>query len=321
MPGQYQNPVHKEYFADPFVWKHDGEYYAVGGGISEGEPRVFSVLQSDDLVDWRKQGRALAALAPEYGTAYWAPEIAFCGTQFWMYYSVGFGDKWHHLRVAVSAAPGGPYVDTGTRLTDPFTCPFAIDPSPFQDEDGTWYLFYARDFLHSNDGARPGTGIVVDRLIAPKKLAGETRCVARPQYDWQRFMKNRVMYGAVFDWHTMEGPCVRKRNGRYWCLYSGGRWENNTYGLDYVVGDNVLGPYVPCGDDSAGPRLSRTIPGKVIGPGHKSIVIGPGSSTEYLVYHAWDVGMSSRKMCIDPIDWTPEGPKTPGPTHTPQPLR
>ena len=118
------------------------------------EPRtstVFPVLESPDLLNWVPRGGALKRLDPAYGSEYWAPEIAFIDGNFWMYYSLGFGDKGHHLRVRLSVDVGGPYIDTGTPLTNPFSCPFAIDPSPFQDDDGSWYLFYARDFLDSND--------------------------------------------------------------------------------------------------------------------------------------------------------------------------
>ena len=129
------------------------------------------------------------------------------------------------------------------RVTDPFRPPFAIDASPFQDDDGKWYLFYARDFLDASNGARVGTGVVADRLIDMTRLAGEERVVVRARHDWQRFMSNRIMYGGVYDWHTIEGPCVLKRNGRYYCLFSAGRWENDTYGVDFAVADHVLGPY------------------------------------------------------------------------------
>ncbi len=311
---RFRNPVYDGYFADPFVWKCGTTYYAIGTGETEAEeersetpPAAFPVLESIDLAHWTRNGRALRKLDVDYGTTYWAPEVALIDEKFWMYYSIGFGDQRHHLRVAVSDHPGGPYIDTGTLLTDPFTCPFAIDPSPFQDDDGTWYLFYARDFLDVDDRARAGTGVVVDKLLNATKLGGEPRLVIRAHQDWQRFQRNRIIYGAVYDWHTIEGPCVRKRHNRYWCLFSGGCWKNDSYGVDYAVADHVLGPY-NAGDNSNGPRLLRTIPGRLIGPGHNSIFSGPDRNLDYIAYHAWDAGRRKRLMCIDPIAWTPEGP-------------
>jgi GH43 family beta-xylosidase len=197
----------------------------------------------------------------------------------------------------------------GVRMTHPFYCPFAIDASPFQDEDGQWYLFYARDAL---DGDRVGTVIVVDRMRNMTELAGQERIVVRAKHDWQRFMSNRVMYGGTYDWHTIEGPCVRKRNGRYYCLFSAGRWENETYGVDFTVADSVIGPY-HCDSKESGARLLRTLPGKVLGPGHNSMIEGPDGS-DYIVYHAWDPKMIARRMCLDRIDWTAEGPECAGPS-------
>lgn len=310
-----QNPVYRGYLSDPFVWKENRIYYAFGGAapnewcdvLETNGPRAFPVLQSLDLMHWVPQKRALKILDPAYGCNYWAPEIAFIEGTFYMYYSLGFGDKGHHLRVATSLRAQGPYTDSGALLTDPYHCPFAIDPSPFQDDDGSWYLFYARDFIDLNDGSRIGTGIVVDRLITPTKLAGDPAVILRARHDWQRFANDRIIYGAVYDWHTLEGPCVRKRNNRYWCLYSAGRWEDNTYGIDYAFADHVLGPYVT-GDNSQGPRVLHTVPGKLIGPGHNSLVWGPDDMTEYIVYHAWDARMSKRQMRISPIEWTSHGP-------------
>jgi beta-xylosidase len=314
-------PVYPSYFADPFVWSHKGVYFAVGTGALEahaqadrasealtvaGTPGVFTLLRSTDFRAWSPIGCALEKLDPEFGDAYWAPEVAFAGGKFWMYYSVGRGDKSHHLRVATSASPEGPYRDTGEPLTTAFTVPFAIDASPFQDDDGEWYLFYARDFLDNDGGARVGTGVVVDRLIGMTRLAGEPRTVVRGRFDWQRFLSNRIMYGSRYDWHTIEGPCVRKRLGRYWCLFSAGRWENESYGVDWAFAGSVNGRWQYDGNEN-GARLLRTVPGSLIGPGHNSIATGPDGN-DYIVYHAWDASMTARRMFIERLQWTENGP-------------
>src|SRR5207237_950902 len=101
-------PAYPGYFADPFVWRHDGAYYAVGTGAPEAAgvaPRdglVFPLLRSDDLVTWRRAGGALRRPAPELGDTFWAPEVAFHEGTFYLYYSVGREDKNHQLRVAAS---------------------------------------------------------------------------------------------------------------------------------------------------------------------------------------------------------------------------
>lgn len=334
-PQTYTNPVFPGYFADPFVWRSGNYWYAVGTGALEahsaagsavealtvsGKPGVFQLLRSADFLNWQPLGTALELLEPGYGNAYWAPEVAFAEGRFWLYYSVGFGDKGHHLRVAVSEEPEGPFRDTGHLLTNPFDCPFAIDASPFCDEDGQWYLFYARDYLDSSDNRKTGTGIAMDRLAGMSRLAGEEQTVVRARFPWQQFQKNRIIYGNRYDWHTVEGPCVRKRAGRYWCLFSSGRWEDETYGVDWAVADRIGGPWTFNGNGE-GPRLLRTLSGSVLGPGHACVATGPHGATDYLVYHAWDAKMTARRMFVDALAWSPEGPACGGPTITPTVLR
>ena len=332
---RWKNPVYPYYFADPFVWRHDGQYFAVGTGpISEspaageadfttylvgGREMAIPLLTSDDLVHWELQGGAL--LVPDFarGAVFWAPEVAHSNGRFYLYYSYAKAELSHELRVAISDNPAGPYEDAGPLLHQSDNCPFAIDAHAFQDDDGEWYLFYARDFLDTNDGYRAGTGLVVDRLVGMTKLDGKHKTVIRATQGWQRFKANREMYGAVYDWHTIEGPCVRKRNGLYHCFYSGGCYLEAGYGVDYAVAENIVGPYVDTGNEQ-GARVLATVPGKVIGPGHHSIVLGPDDRTEFLVYHAWDPAMTGRRMHIDPLEWTEDGPRSSGPSWEEQAL-
>lgn len=311
-PRTYTNPVYPHYFADPFVLRRGGDYYAYGtSGRPHESGRAFEVLHSRDLMHWTPLGGALEPLADENAREYWAPEVAYHDGQFYMYYSAGVGDRGHQLRVALAERPEGPFRDAGVILTpdDPFT----IDASPFQDEDGQWYLYYARDFL---DGDRVGTALAVDRLEGMTRLAGEPRTVLRASNDWQIFRQNREMYGAVYDWYTLEGPFVVKRDGRYYCFYSGGAWEEPNYGVSWAVADHPLGPWTEPQTD--GPGLLRSVPGQVIGPGHNSVVTGP-DGRDYLVYHAWDPEKTARRMCIDAIEWTPDGPRVDGPSFAPRP--
>ncbi len=321
----YTNPVYYGYFADPFVWVHGGRYYAVGTGEAEaaghtgGAGRVFPLLLSDNFADWRRADDALLRPDPALGSSFWAPEVAHLAGNFYLYYSVGHEDKNHQLRVAVSDRPDGPYRDTGAPLLDPRKHPFVIDPHPFRDDDGTWYLFYARDFLDTDGGARAGTALAADRLDGMARLAGEERVVLRAACDWQRFQAGRPMYGGVFDWHTLEGPCVRKHDGRYYCFFSGGRWETENYGVDYGIADRVIGPYA-YPPTLEGPRVLRSVPGRALGPGHNSVVLGPDGRTEYFAYHAWDVQMRARRLFLDRLVWSADGPRCAGPTWDAQPV-
>jgi beta-xylosidase len=324
----YANPVHPSYFADPCVWRCGADYFAVGTGPDEAAgsvasaavPTVFPLLRSRDLVHWVAAGRALVRPDPGFGDAFWAPEVATADGRWYLYYSVGHGDARHHLRVAVSDGPLGPYIDAAA-LTRADDVPFAIDPHPFRDVDGQWYLFHARDFLDARDDlgceVRCGTALVVSRLIDMTTLAGDATTVARARCDWQRYAADRTLYGRRYDWHTLEGPFVVRRGRRYHCLYSGGCWQADTYGVDFVTADAITGPWSDAGTE-LGPRVLRTVPGQVNGPGHCSVVTGPDGATPYLAYHAWDSAMTARRLCIDELRFVDDVPTTSGPSWWPR---
>ncbi len=60
-PKTYSNPVWHGYFADPFVLRHNGIYYAYGTGHGP-EPGgwQFPVLRSPDLAHWEYAGAGSA---------------------------------------------------------------------------------------------------------------------------------------------------------------------------------------------------------------------------------------------------------------------
>jgi beta-xylosidase len=306
---------------DPSVIRHGEYYYAFGttgaGRLRDG--RAFKVLRSADLVHWEERGGALAVPASDIRLNYWAPDVAVYQGRFYLYYSMGLpAQEKFELRVGVSDKPEGPYQDAGVKLADCENNRFTIDGYPFRDDDGQWYLFYARNFPTKEPGVHPGTALVVDRLVDMTRLAGECRVAVRARYDWTLYEASRRMdvYNDTFDWHTIEGPCVMKHGGRYYFFYSGANWKTDRYGVDYVVADRVMSPYSDQGDHA---RVLHGIPGQVRGPGHHSVVKAPDGRTDIFIYHAWDAAMKVRQMCIDRLEWTPAGPLC-VPTTTPQSL-
>ena len=109
----FSHPIYDRPFADPFVLKHNGRYYAYGTPASGGLP----VLRSADLVTWERAGDILGP--PEPGLAHWAPEVAYDNGRFFLYYSPGGREgEDHRLRVAGGTSPTGPF-DEGLGLLDP----------------------------------------------------------------------------------------------------------------------------------------------------------------------------------------------------------
>ena len=172
----YLNPVYPHSFPDPFVLKYLGRYYAYATGHAP-DGRIFEAITSTDLVNWETLGGAMDPL--ETGEPfYWAPEVTYYNGKFYLYYSVG-NEKFMTLRVAVSNRPDGGFADAGVKLTSQ---DFAIDAHVFRDDDGSWWMFYATDFL---EYSHVGTGTVVDRMLDMFTLAGDPRPVTRAKYDWQ----------------------------------------------------------------------------------------------------------------------------------------
>lgn len=288
------------YFADPFVmWTQNG-YVAIGTSPAEEagcQGRRFRVLTSSNLVDWEDRGGAL--VDPGLGDEYWAPEVLHADGAWLMYYSVGNGIHGHHIRVAKAATPMGPYEDLGLNLTEDER--FAIDPHPFVDEDGTTYLFFARDVL---EGDRVGTHLAVARLETPTRL-GPIVEVLRPYADWQLYQRGRHMYDGRYDWHTLEGPSVVRRGGRYWMTFSGGAWTGPGYQVSWAVADHPLGPWEPAEARGGSPILRTTE--DLIGPGHNSLVTGP-EGNDVIAFHAWNATRTRRELHLRRIQFLPTGP-------------
>lgn len=292
--------------ADPFVLRAGDGYYAIGTAFA-GMPcdrGVFPAYHSDDLERWEPAGFVELPAAGGEWAHYWAPEIVHSEGLYFLYFSLGTGAERFELRVATSTSPLGPYKMEPKPMLDPATCHFAIDSHPYLHSDGSWYLFYARDFL---DTERPGTSLVVSPLVDMVSVGAGAHVVARATSDWQLYEAGRSIYGGTYDWHTLEGPTAIEHGGKLYCFYSGGCWQNETYGVDYVTASHPMAIYSD-DNESGSPRVLKTVPGRVAGPGHNSLVQGPDGRT-YVVFHAWDSSRSARRLCIDLLEWTEQGPR------------
>ena len=308
--SKYLNPVYPYSFPDPFVLKFRGEYFAyctdyhANGG-------VFGILHSRDLVNWRVAGSAINP-PPFDAPCYWAPEVTYHNGKFYLYYSVG-NEKLMEIRVAVSDRPDGGFVDAGKKLT---TEEFAIDAHVFEDTNGERYLFYATDFL---EHTHIGTGTVVDKMQDFFTLEGHPRPVTRAKYDWQVYDPNRKEKGGV-RWHTVEGAFVLKRKGIYYEMFSGGNWQNITYGVSFAVTDDIKRDeeWTQFSDGEKVLPILRTVPDLIIGPGHNSAIRGVNNRELFCLYHRWTE--NGRVLSIDRMDFAGGGRMfILGATYTPQP--
>ena len=94
----------------------------------------------------------------------------------------------------------------------------------------------------------------------------------------------------------VEGPCMIKRDGLYYFLWSTGQWAGDDYAVLYGVSRSPLGPF-PCMG-----TVLETDEAIARSPGHNSYLYLPDSDSYYIVYHRReipDAGAHARRLCMD----------------------
>jgi beta-xylosidase len=94
-----------------------------------------------------------------------------------------------------------------------------------------------------------------------------------------------------------------KHDGTYYLMYSGTGADSPDYGIGYATAKSPMGPFTKF---SGNPIAARG--GKVLGPGHHSVVEGPDRKL-WMVYHQkWDDGRNFRRfLALDPIAFDVDG--------------
>jgi GH43 family beta-xylosidase len=308
----FRNPVinanQGEDHGDPFVLKVGDTYYLYHTGRS-----AISLYTSQDLVHWTFEGPVLeASTDPDHWAQVdlWAPEV-FCQDGVYYLYVAGTrfqadgraDDRVRRQGIARAESPRGPFRWDPAPLTDEWS----IDGHPFRDEDGSLWLFYniRTEATRFWDGTT-GCGNVVDRLLAPDRLEGRQVPVAFPNKRWEGSKEGT--------WYWNEGPCVLKRRGVYYQMYSGGFFADDTYGVGFATAPAPRGPWTKY----PGNPILRTGRG-IRGPGHHCVVKGPDGVTPYVAYHGYIPGEKGRKVHIDRLYWAGDRLVVAGPTDGEQP--
>jgi GH43 family beta-xylosidase len=283
--------------ADPFVLAADGWYYLYHTGHDVGVP----VYRSPDLVSWSGPSLALAPdpRIPWAACDFWAPEVVFRDGRFYMYVAVTSrlpdgspDDDERRLAVAHADTPMGPFELSDRPLIED---EWAIDAHPFQDADGSWWMFYnvRNDETRFADGTI-GCGNAVSRLIAPERIADDRRIILVPTESWEG--------NGDGSWYWNEGAFVVRRGATLLQTYSGGWFADGTYAIGTATADHPDGPWRKNPDN---PLLVSS--DQVVGPGHDCIVTGPDGFTDFLVYHAHADGEACRSAFIAEMHWVGEG--------------
>jgi GH43 family beta-xylosidase len=297
--GLYANPVMPVGCADPGVVR-DGDSYVMTC-TSGGAPDAFPLYRSSDLVDWSPAGHVLPAAArPAWATGdFWAPEIHRIGTQWVAYFSARHTNGRFAIGAATAASPTGPYLAAQAPIViDPDVG--LIDASAFV-ANGTAYLMWKED---GNAQGQPTP-------IRAAALGTDGLSITGP-------IATLVTNDRAWEDNLVEAPFVVARDGMFYLFYSGNAYYDGRYAVGVARASQPLGPY------EKRPDPILVTGGPWVGPGHCSVVGGPGGD-DVMVYHAWREGMvngpgDERYPLVDQIVWRDGWPVVPAsPSSTSRP--
>jgi GH43 family beta-xylosidase len=263
--------------ADPYIIEHNGKYYI----YTTGDDGLYGYSCDTLLGDWKFEGQIFTLDGRDH---FWAPSVIYLDGKFYMYFSFEYYEDvpdqgGHHqaMHVAVSDNPMGPFT-----LAGQIAHPFSID-SHIVKTDAGLFLFYSPNTF---EGERIGTHIVVQKMKDPYTLEGEPTVVLLASIDEEIFKRDRYKKGQ--HWHTLEGAFWFQEGDWQYLMYSGGRYEDETYFVGYAAAktteqDLTKVKFQKMPDANTYAPLLRSNDWEE-GTGHNSVIKVDGQY--YCVYHA-----------------------------------
>ena len=274
-----KNPIVPGWYADPEARTYGGQYwiYATRSYTEYSKQMNLDAFSSRDLVNWAKHESIIDLLDfPWVWRAVWAPTIIDKNGKYYLIFAsndIQSNQEAGGLEIAVSDSPAGIFRGyLGKPLIDRFiNGAQPIDAHLFKDDDGTIYLYYG-GWGHCN--------------------------IAKMNEDMSGFVPFET--GNDFIEITpkgyVEGPCMIKKDGYYYFMWSAGNWTNGTYCVQYGLSKSPIGPF-----ENKATILKRQPP-IADGPGHHSCLHLVNSDDWLIVYHRRIIGDTdpgSRMLCID----------------------
>jgi beta-xylosidase len=286
-------------FADPFVLRAPGGYYAFATGARGSH---LQLATSRDLTRWGPAPDPLPALPawaePGPGLT-WAPAVLPRARSFVLYYTTrDRASGFQCISRATADRPEGPYADASTQ---PLVCQTSgaaalcgsIDPSPFVDGDGTPYLLWKSD--ENSAACRTAPRIWAQRLSADGlALVGTAHALIARDRDWE---------GDI-----VEAPSMIRRGDAYYLFYSANWYGSSAYAIGYAV---CTTPTSGCRKMSdAAPLVASADP--ILGPGGQELFTDADGAL-WMAYHAWTAPHTSyraggaRRLRLARIDFGADG--------------
>lgn len=310
--GNYNQPALPGFHADPEVLysnKTKKYYiYSTTDGVPGWGGHDFSVFSSDNLKDWKDEGKMLDVRSKQVpwatGNA-WAPCIIERkqkdGSYKYYFYFSAHNPKSNRKEISVAIAddPVGPFTALDhpiiTDADRPADCNGgqAIDVDVFQDpKTGKCYLYWGNGFAAGAE--------LNDDMCSIKK---ETTVNLTPKG------------GSLKTWAYREGTYIIYRKGTYYMMWSVDDTGSPNYHVCYAKAKSPLGPYTI--DEKSYNVISQRPDLQIYGTAHNSAVQVPGKDEWYIVYHRINKNYIHdrqsggpgvhREVCIDRMTFDKKG--------------
>lgn len=179
------------------------------------------------------------------GRQMWAPDAAYANGTYYLYFPVKDKEDIFRIGVATSKQPAGPFVAE----KEPITGSYSIDPCVFQDDDGSFYMYFGGiwggQLQRWNNNQYDPKGALrktQEKAILPRvaKLNPDMKSFAESVKEVKLVNdKGEVFLEKDNDKRFFEAAWLHKYKGTYYFSYSTG----DTHNICYATGDNPYGPF------------------------------------------------------------------------------
>jgi beta-xylosidase len=279
------NPVFEGWYADPEVIRYDNEVWIYPTYSDEYDKQLFfDCFSSKDLINWTKHERILDNKEVTWAKkAMWAPSVIEKDGKYYLFFGANDIHKGEigGIGVAIADQPQGPFKDLIGKplINDIVNGAQPIDQYVFKEADGTYYMYYGGwghcNMVKLNDDF---TGLVP--------------------------FEDGKLYKDVTPKGYKEGPCMFKKDGKYYFMWSEGGWTGPNYSVAYAIADSPFGPFKRIG------KILQQDPSVATGAGHHSVLHLSESDDWYIVYHRRPLNEkhpNHRVTCIDRMEFDKGG--------------
>jgi hypothetical protein len=181
----------------------------------------------------------------------WAPDAAEKNGKYYLFFPAKNHDDIFKIGVAIGHSPIGPFTPQPEAIHNSFS----IDPAVFQDDDGSYYMYFGgiwggqlqRWRTGEFNAAQPESPFAFlpeanEPALCPKiaKLTDDLLAFAEAPKDvWITDENGNLLRQGDTKRRFFEASWMHKYNGNYYFSYSTG----DTHYLCYAIGNNPYGPF------------------------------------------------------------------------------